>query len=59
MRARGTVSEEDLDAARRLKGRARRYRSGVERARHRDPMGREFPGIPRTDGPARMEEIRG
>ena len=57
VRAMGTVSKEELAEARRLKGRTRRCRSDVARARHRDPMLREFLGILRNGNPTMMEEI--
>ena len=58
VRAMETVSEEELEEARCLKGRTRRYRSDVARARHRDPMLREFVEILRRGSPTRQEEIR-
>ncbi|MHB1917012.1 MAG: hypothetical protein ACYCPN_07395 [Thermoplasmata archaeon] len=58
VRAMGTVSKEELLEARRLKGRTRRCRSDVARARHRDPMLREFLGILRKGSPTMTEEIQ-
>ena len=58
VRAMGTVSKEKLSEARRLKGRTRRCRSDVARAKHRDPMLREFLGILRKGSPTMREEIR-
>jgi len=59
VRAMGTVSKEEIEQARKLKGRTRRCRSDVARARHRDPMLREFLGILRKGGPTMVEDIRG
>ena len=56
--AMGTVSKEELSEARRLKGRTRRCRSDVTRARHRGPMLREFLEILRRGSPTMREEIR-
>ena len=58
VRAMGTVSKEELSEAPRLKGRTRRCRSDVTRARHRDPMLREFLEILRRGSPTMREEIR-
>ncbi|EQD39270.1 hypothetical protein B1B_15445, partial [mine drainage metagenome] len=58
VRAMGTVSKEELKAARELKGRTSRCRSGVRKARHRDPMLREFLDILRRGSPTMLEEIR-
>ncbi len=58
VRAMGTVSEEEFEEARSLKGRTRRCRSDVARARHRDPMLREFVEILRRGSPTMLEEIR-
>ncbi|MHB8352336.1 MAG: hypothetical protein ACYDFT_06605, partial [Thermoplasmata archaeon] len=58
VRALGTVSKEELKAARELKGRTSRCRSDVRKARHRDPMLREFLGILREGSLTMMEEIR-
>ena len=52
------MSKEELAEVRRLKGRTRPCRSGVARARHRDPMLREFLGIPRMGSSTMLEEIR-
>ncbi len=52
------MSKEELTEVRRLKGRTRRCRSDVARARHRDPMLREFLGILRMGSPTMLEEIR-
>ncbi len=59
IRAMGTVSEEELERARKLKGRTRRCRSDVRRGKHRDPMLREFLAILRRGSPTMVEEIRG
>ena len=59
VRAMGTVSSEELEEARKLKGRTRRCRSDVRRARQRDPMLRELLEILRREGPTMAEEIRG
>ena len=58
IRAMGTVSEKEREEALQLKGRTRRYRSDVRRARHRDPMLREFLAILRRGAPTMVEEIR-
>jgi len=58
VRAMGTVTKEEIVEACRLKGRTRRCRSDVTRARHRDPMLREFLGILRAGKPTMGEEIR-
>ncbi|MHB8351715.1 MAG: hypothetical protein ACYDFT_03350 [Thermoplasmata archaeon] len=58
VRAMGTVTREEMAAARQLKGRTFRCRSDVRRARHRDPMLREFLGILRAGRPTLVEEIR-
>ena len=59
VRAMGTVSSEELEEARKLKGRTRKCRSDVRRARHRDPMLREFLKILRRESPTMVAEIHG
>ncbi len=59
VRAMGTVSSEELEEARKLKGRTRRCRSDVRRARHRDPMLRELLNLLRRESPTMVTEIQG
>ena len=56
--AMGTVSSEEPEEARKLKGRTRRCRSDVRRARHREPMLREFLKILRRESPTMVAEIQ-
>ncbi len=58
VREMGTVTKGELEEARKLRGKTRRCRSDVTRARHRDPMLREFRGILRRGSPTMVEEIR-
>ncbi len=59
VRSMGTVTREEIEAARQLKGRTRRCRSDVRKARHRDPMLREFLEILRRESPTMVAEIQG
>ncbi len=59
VQALGTVSEEELEEARKRKGRTSRRRSDVRVAAHREPMLREFLSLLKSGGPGLPGAIRG